>query len=190
MNLGSILGKIGSAALKSIPGVSAATEIIEFVNDCLPGDKKVDENSTGDEVLDNINQLPAQEKMAVLQKQFDVQIAEIKSFTEVQKALSEVDIQGASTRPHIARVFAWNTVIISDLIIIGVFWAMIDDKVTMVEQIKQLWPFILGILSPFVVLLRTYFGLRSKEKSQKYQAVSGAPSPVGAVSTLIGKLIK
>lgn len=188
MKLSSILGRIGSAALKSIPGVGAAAEVIGFINDCLPAGDKVSMDTPGDEAMSKIERLQPNIQAQILEQQFDVEIASINAHVEIQKSLSSVDIQGASTRPHVAKLFAWNTVIISDLIIFGVFWAMVNDKVQMVEQIKQLWPFIIGILSPFVVLLRSYFGMRTKEKSHKYHAVSGTAPAESIVSNIVRKI--
>lgn len=190
MKLGKILSRIGSAALKSIPGVGAATEIIEFVNDCLPHDKKVDENTSGSDALAAIDGLPPQQKNEVLLKNFDVEIAEIQAYAEIQESLAKVDIVGASTRPHIAKLFAWNTVLITDLLVAAIVWAILAPEIEILKLLDKFWPMILSLLSPFVILLRSYFGLRSKEKAQKYQAVTGIAPVASTISNLIGKVLK
>lgn len=190
MKLINILGKLGGAALKSIPGVGAAAEIIGFVNGVLPKDKQVSENSTGDKVLAVIKDLPTEQMNEVLIKKFDVEIEEIKGHSEVIKALADVDKVGASTRPEIAKLYAYLTALIAYTITWGLTFAVATGNNALLEQVQDLWPMVLAVITPFVAIIRSYFGMRTKEKQQKYEAASGVSPIVGAASKLMDRFIK
>jgi hypothetical protein len=186
MKLIDILTKIGSNALKTIPEVSIVVEIIDLINSIVPKEYKVSENSTGKDVIDTLNSFLSQNaKDIILNKKFDISVQEIKSHEEIIKAIAEVDKMGKSTRPFIAKIIAVNTIFIVDIIIAGVVYAVYTGNTDIVKEIKDSWPLILSLLTPFIVLLKSYFGLRTKEKSHKYEIISNTPTPLDAISKIL-----
>lgn len=191
MKLIDILTKLGNNALRTIPGVNVVLNIIELINSLLPKEYRVDENSTGNDILKLFDHfLTSKDKDVFLEKKFDVDIQDIRSHEEIIKAIAEVDKMGKSTRPFIAKIIAVNTIFIVDIIIAGVVYAVYTGNTDIVKEIKDSWPLILSLLTPFIVLLRSYFGMRTKEKSHKYEIISNVPTPLDAISRIIRAFTK
>lgn len=190
MNLLSIAMKLGGAALKSIPGVGAVTEILGFVNDILPKNKKLTKESTGKDLQSAIDSLPAEKQTEILSKQFDVELAEIKAHVDIITALADVDKTGNSTRPAIAleqsKLIGFGVIIV--LAPIG--YAIVTKDHAMIKAVADIWPLILAVIGVPAGIVNSYFGKRFKEKSQKYEAVSKTPPVTGAISQIIGMFKK
>jgi len=172
MNLLNILGKVGSSILADvIPGGNA---ILKMVNGFLPSEGKLSEKSTGADIQDAISQLPANFQVEVLSKEFDVEITSIQEHTKVIAALGEVDKTGNSTRPFIALMMAWvvSFAIVGLIIMLGI--AINEKDSESVIAIGNNWPLVTALLGIPSGLLNSYFGKRTKEKQQKYQAISNA----------------
>ncbi len=187
MNLLSILGKVGGDIIKNVvPGGAA---IIDVVNGFLPDDKKLGSGATGAQMQDAVSSLPAEVQAQVMTKEFDVEITAIKEHTKVITALGEVDKTGHSTRPAIAmimaRIVAFSVIVIVSFLAVAMFNG--DEKT--IKAIGENWPLIVAILGTPTALLRAYFGMRTKEKQQKYQALSNTPptSAIGSIVNLFGK---
>ena len=171
MKLSDILIKAGSTILKTlIPGSGL---LIDSVNAFLPEDKKLPNDATGTQVADAVNTLPPDQRVLVLMKEYDVEIAEITSWTQVQSSLAEADKSGASTRPKIAlmmaKIVSFVVVAYSSALII----AIILDRVSMITSLSNTWPLMLAIIATPTLLLRAYFGMRSKEKENRYNVAMG-----------------
>ena len=187
MNLLSILGKVGTSILADvIPGGNA---ILKVINEFLPDDSKLGDKATGAEIQDAVSSLPAEVQAQVLTKKFDVEITAIKEYTNVIQALGDVDKSGHSTRPAIAmmmaRIVAFSVVVIVSFLAMAIF----NKDAETITAIGDCWPLLFAILATPMALLRAYFGMRTKEKQQKYQAVSNtAPeSALLGLFSLIGK---
>ena len=185
MDFGSILKTVGSGLISTlVPGGSA---IIAGINAFLPDDKKLPDNATGEQAQSAINTLSPHDKAIVLSKQFDVEITAIKEYTKVAMALGDVDKTGHSTRPTIAMMMAC-CVVFAIFVTISLFaYAIFKSDSKMIEAITGGWPFIVGVLSvPSSVILH-YFGKRTKEKQQKYEAVTGISAPIGILASIFKK---
>lgn len=181
MKIGTILKKVGSSIIRNvIPGGGV---IVDLVNEFLPDDKKLPPESTGKEVETAITNLPADKKAALLSKELDVEIEEIRSWSDIQKAFSEADQSGYSTRPKIAMMMAWLVCIADGGLIAAILYAVYLKSVT-IENAALLAGTILGV--PASVLL-SYFGKRFKEKTARYQGIAGQPieGNKGAFSSII-----
>jgi len=180
MKLFDILKKVGSVALRTM--VSISGPIIDAVNMFLPEDKKLPSDATGDQVNRAVDTLPPEQQAQLLSKEYDVEIAEITSWTQIQSSLAEADKVGASTRPKIALMMAW-IVCYAEIIAISMWgYAVIKNQVSL----ENSWPLIVAILATPIALLRAYFGMRSKEKKGRYNAAAGQP----AQSNLLTNIIK
>ena len=108
--------------------------------------------------------------------------------TDIFKAMTEVDASGNTTRPLIAMMMAC-CVVFTVVLVISIFsYAVVNADNSMIKAIMDGWPFLLAILGTPTALLRSYFAMRTKEKQQKYEAVTGV-KPTSLLSTLAG-LIK
>ena len=182
MNLLKILGKVGGSILADVvPGGKA---ILKVVNDFLPDEEKLSEKSTGADIQGAISKMPANYQAEVLNKEFDVEITEIQEHTKVIAALGEVDKTGNSTRPFIALMMAWVVAFAIVGLIIMLGMAIHDDNPAAVKAIGDNWPLVLALLGIPSGLLRAYFGMRTKEKQHKYQAISNT-EPKSVISDLI-----
>lgn len=183
MDFKSILKTVGSGLIANlVPGGSA---IVSVINGFLPDDKKLPENATGEQANSAIDTLSPQDKAIVLSKQFDVEITEIREHTKVINALGEVDKTGNSTRPFIALLMAWVVAfaIVGLVIMLGVAINSKDHET--VKAIGDNWPLFIALLGIPGALLRAYFGMRTKEKQQKYEAITGVSAPTGILSSIL-----
>lgn len=171
MKLGSILAKVGSSIIKNV--VPGGGLILDLVNGFLPDGMKLPENSTGEQVTQAVNSLPPAAQQELLLKEFDVEIAEINSWTQIQASLAEADKAGSSTRPRIALMMAeivsFVVVAFASMWIVAIF----RDQADMIEKLTNAWPLMLAIIATPTVLLRAYFGMRTKEKKERYRMVAG-----------------
>lgn len=182
MNLLNILGKVGGSILADV--IPGGNSILKVVNEFLPDDHKLTEKSTGADIQDSISKMNPASQAELLNKQFDVEITEIQEHTKVIAALGEVDKTGNSTRPFIALMMAWVVAfaIVGLIIMLGV--AINDKDSATVTAIGNNWPLVLALLGIPSGLLRAYFGMRTKEKQQKYHAISNS-QPKSVVSDLV-----
>lgn len=190
MNIGSIFKKIGGGILKNIPPLGIVADILGFVNEKLPKEKQLSETSTGAQAMAAIAKLPEDQQAEVLSKQFDVELAEISAHVDVIQALADVDKTGKSTRPAIAKMQS-NLIgfgVIITLTPIG--YAIATGDKDMIDAVASIWPLIAAVIGIPAGIVNSYFGKRTKEKTQKYGAVSNTPPAVGLMSQIVGKFIK
>ncbi|MGS0691181.1 hypothetical protein [Shewanella sp. 30m-9] len=187
MNLLSVLGKVGTSILADvIPGGNA---ILTAVNAFLPDDKQLGDKATGSDIQQAVAQLPASVQAEVLTKEFDVEIVAAQEHTKVIQALGDVDKTGQSTRPAIAmmmaKIVAFSVIVLISFLAV----AMFNGDAAIVSAIGNNWVLVVAILGTPTALLRSYFGMRTKEKQQKYQAVSNTPpeSGIGQIVSLFAK---
>jgi len=163
MNLKSIISKIGASIVReAIPGGGL---ILDTVNAFLPDDKKLDSSATGNDIQSAVDSLPPEQRAQVLTKEYDVEIAEIQTHARTQEAMAKVDIARASTRPQIAIMMA--KVVAFAIVIVMSIWAVavLRNNTETLKVLADSSVFILTILGTPTLLLRSYFGMRTKEKT-------------------------
>ncbi len=170
MNLLSILSKVGGSILADV--IPGANTILKVVNGFLSDEDKLSDKATGTDIQAAISSMPANVQVEILKKEFDVEIVNIKEHTKVVAALGEVDKTGNSTRPFIALLMAWvvSFAIVGLVIMLGI--AINSKDSDTIVAISNNWPLITAVLGIPAGLLNSYFGKRTKEKQQKYQAIS------------------
>lgn len=191
MKLSQILTIAGAGAINSVvPG--AGTLVAAAVNAFLPDDKKISPDATGDEVAAAVNSLPPAHRSALMEKELDVEIEEIKGFTARFAAAAEADKSGSSTRPAIALMMARSVCFVIVVYVAAVAVAIILDNSAMVEQISGTWAFIGVLLGVPSALLKAYFGMRTQEKTARYQLANEgqAVDPPGQILTALAGMIK
>ncbi|MFH1526560.1 MAG: hypothetical protein ABIG69_07905, partial [Bacteroidota bacterium] len=160
------------------------------INEFLPDDKKLPADATGEQAKDAISALPPEQQALVLMKEFDVEIVEAQEFTKVQQALAQADATGASTRPIIAKMMAYCVAFV--VLAFSSMWivAVVGDQVNMMGKLTEAWPLMLAVLGTPTALLRSYFGMRTREKESRYNMATPNSSVPGALSQIIGMFKK
>ena len=189
MNVWDIVKTVGADIISDvIPGGSV---IIKGINELLPNDKKLPENATGSDITNAVESLPPQDRAAIMSKQFDVQMTNIKESNETLRTMLAADAtQPHTTRPRIAMRAFNVTAFISIIVVLMWAYAVVRDRPDMVTAITGGWPFIAAIVGPFVTLLLGYFGILKGEHKAKLDAAGGLNVPskldrlIGVVSML------
>jgi len=179
-------GPLLSVAANFIPGGPA---ILGLINDVLPEDKKLPTTATGADMRLAVNQLDPGQRASLMEKQLDIEIAEINSWEGVQASLAQADGIGSSTRPKIAMIMAWLIVFITVPVILIWVTAIYASDTETLQVINESWPVILTFIGTPTALLRAYFGMRTNEKKARYSAASGQPI-TGVIENLIGAIRK
>ena len=185
MNLKEILGGVTSAAGVVIPQLGAITGI---VNAFLPDDKKLPIKASPQDVAAAYNNLPPE-----AQQQADararVELAHIQAEVSQLDAMVSVESAGSNTRPRIAYMMA-ATVVIAVLVMMTLWTraVWVGDSEAL-AQLAGSWELMLAILATPSVLLRAYFGMRTREKQSRYAAALGQDVQTGVIAT-VGKLLK
>ena len=189
MDIGSILKTVGGSLLKNaMPPLSGLA--FDLINDALPSDKKLSETSTGIDAEKAVASLPPDQKAALLMKKLDVEIVKTKEWTNIVKALAEVDKTGNTTRPDIAKDQS-NLIGFGIVSAMGsISYAIVTSDSEMIRSISTLWPLIMALIGVPAGIVNYYFGKRTKEKTQKYEAATNTPPVAGVISQVIGMLKK
>ena len=188
MKLFDIVKKVGSSLIKTI--IPGSGLLIDTVNEFLPDDKKLSKSATGDELNAALESLPPEQRASVLEKEFDVEIVEIKESNETLRTMLEYDTKNPqSTRPKIA--YQAFQVIAATVIITMSLWAyaVATGNTKMVETIMNGWPFIVGVTSVLSTVLLSYFGSINKERQGKIDLASGSPK-LGAIAGIVSMFKK
>lgn len=152
------------------PGVAAA---IGVVNQFLPDGKRLPQTSTGQDVIDAFDSLPA-EQQAIASKRLDVELGMEQEHTKQIEAAYAHDSSGASTRPAIAKG-SFNVVALVSLAFVVGLYADIE---------LPDWPLMATILAPFVLWVNTYMNARKQEKIARYNVATGNPA-LGTIASII-----
>lgn len=187
MKLWDIVRSVGSGIIRNV--VPGGGMIIDVVNELLPDDKKLAKDATGADIDTAVASLPPAEKARIMEKEFDVEITQIKESNETVRAMLESDAKTPhTTRPYIAKgsflVVAFASIM---TISIWAYGVIIQDK-EIVKAIMEGWQFVLAVIGPLVTLLWAYFGVLKTEHKNKLNAASGLTEPSG-LGGLISKLM-
>lgn len=188
MKLWDIIKTVGTGIISTaVPGGSL---ILGAVNAMLPADKQLPGVATGDEMSAAIGGLPADTQAALLDKQYDVKIEEIKQSHSSLQIMLKANAQSThTTRPKIAyqafQVVAFSTVAPTAVLC----YAIVMNNVDMVNLIKELWVLLVALNAPLVTVLHAYFGVLTEDSKDRLNAAQGHKvSPVaGLVAKLFGK---
>jgi len=183
MKLWDIVKTVGSGIISAtVPGGAA---IIGAVNAVLPDDKKLPESATGEDINHAISSLPPESQVEILNKEFDVEITQIKESNSTLRAMLESDAQNPqSTRPYIAKN-SFHVVAFAVIVSVSIWsYGVLSDNDELVETVMSGWPFILSVIGPLVTLLWSYFGIIKQEHKDRLNAASGNDAPSGLTGIL------
>ncbi len=163
-----------SVALTTVASHPAGAGILSVVNAFLPDSKKLPVNSTGAEVESVIATLSADQRVALYDRLTEVEIVEANNFAASFDAMSKADMAGSSTRPEIAKMMAQTVCYSVVVLVTAVSICLVLDESDALEDLAGIWQLVFVALGTPTLLLRAYFGLRTKEKQSRYAAVNGA----------------
>jgi hypothetical protein len=168
------------------PAIGVATSII---NSFLPTDKKLSAASTGQELANAYDQLPADARQQIDQRA-QVELAEVNASVDKLQSMVSVETANSNTRPFIALMMAW-VVSIAVVTMMGLWGkAVWNDQQESLQVLSGSWELMLVLLATPTALLRAYFGMRTNEKKARYAAAVGQPIATGIVGSLTGLLKK
>lgn len=187
MKLLDVLKTVGGEVLRSaVPGGGA---ILQLVNAALPSGAKLPDNATGSDALVNLSTLPEADRAALLGREFDVTLTQIKENNATLRAMLESDKQNPqSTRPLIARGAFHVTSFV--IIVVVSMWAygLTTKNTELVTAVVNGWPFVLSVVAPLVTLLLAYFGVIKNEHNSRLNAANGQST--SGISAIVGQLLK
>ena len=189
MKLWDIIKTVGSAALQvALPGTGSL--IVGAVNELLPDDKKLPAGATGDDLNNAIASLPPEQQASVMEKEFDVEITQIKESNATLRTMLESDAKNPhSTRPKIALEAFYVVAFISILVVSMWAYAILKQDEKLVKVIVDGWPWVLAVIGPFVGWLNNYFGTLKQEHKNKLDAANGSSTPAG-IAGILSSIIK
>lgn len=187
MKLIDIIKTVGAGIIReTVPGGGL---LLGAINALLPPDKKLPDTATGQDIDYVIKGLPAEHRAAILDKEFDVELTQIKESYSTLRVMLEQDAKNPqSTRPKIA-LGAFRVVSTISLLVVAMWaWAVIDGDEKLVKAIVDGWPWVLALVGPFVGWLNYYFGVLKTEQKNRLDAANG--STTSGLVSLISSFIK
>ncbi len=106
------------------------------------------------------------------------------NWSEIVTTLSNADSNSSSTRPKIAVGMAQVVAFAIIIFVSALAYAVCNNAIDTIKSISQAWPLLLAILATPTALLRSYFGMRTKEKQARYNMASSIPQ-----KDLVGDII-
>ena len=189
MKLWDIAKNLGSAALQvALPG--AASAIIAGVNVFLSDDEQLPVTATGHDVTNAIAKLPPEQQASVMEKEFDVDITQIREAKSTLRTMLESEVKSPqSTRPKIA-LGAFRLVSFITILIVSMWsYAILKGDKELVKAIVDGWPLVAVLIGPFVGWLNNYFGVLKQEHKNRLDAANGSSTPAG-IAGILSTLIK
>jgi len=188
MKLWDIAKDIGADIIKEV--VPGGGLLIKAINAVLPDGLDLPDNATGNDINHIVSSLPPEQQVQVMDKEFDVEITQIKESNQTVRVMLESDVKNPhSTRPYIAK-HAFHVVAYADIVAISIWaWAVItsDDPL---KNLTDGWPFILAVTGTLVTLLLAYFGVLKQEHKQKLDAANGQKTPPSRIASIVSSFIK
>lgn len=188
MKLWDVIKTVGSGVIREV--VPGGGILVDAVNEFLPDDKKLPNDATGGDVNSALQSLPPADQARLLDKEFDVDITQIRQSNETIRAMLESDAKNKhTTRPYIAKgafhVLAFAIVATVSAWLVGI----ITGDADLVAAVVDGWQFVLAVIGPLVTLLWAYFGVLNREQKNRLDALSGRSGPAGLAGVL-SNLIK
>jgi len=181
-----IIKSVGAGIIREV--VPGGGLLLGAVNAILPPDKRLPDTATGQDIDYIIKGLPGDQRAAILNKEFDVELAQIKEGNATLRVMLEQDAKNPhSTRPKIA-LGAFRVVAFSCITVISVWsYGVLTGDSALIKAVMDGWAFILAAIAPLTVLLQSYFGVLKAEQRNRLDAANGSTTSgiVGLISSFI-----
>ena len=196
MKIGEIFGKIahmvkspiGEALTAVIPGAGGAAKIIGVINNLAGGDA-INEDTPVGEVSQKIASLPPDKQAEIYGKDIELEIVREQEWTKVVQAIADGDSKGNTLRPQIARDSFRIAAFITLAACVLYCYVIGKNGLDHADHALQVALGFTILATPFVTTFLSYFGIRTKEKTNKIRAAMGHEVDPN-VTGLVGKLVK
>jgi hypothetical protein len=191
MDLWNIVKKVGAGAISAL--VPGGSKIVSLMNAVLPKDKQLPEDATGEQAQNALASLPAADRASLMDKQFDVDIVDIKESHDSLRTMLESEAKSThTTRPKIAYQSFQVIAYVAIAVVTGWLYTVVTDNDVMMTAITDGWPFVAAVILPFVGFLDRYFGKLRQESKDRLDAAGGVTPQsrlnIGsAIKSLVGK---
>jgi hypothetical protein len=187
VNLIKLVARVGGQVFNSV--VPGGAKILKTVNDFLPNDKKLNDNATGADIAERLDDIPEAERASLLSKQFDVKIEQIRQDGDSNRAMLTADATSThTTRPYIAK-HSFHLIALVSLVVIAMWsYAVGTENAVLVKSVMDGWRLVAAVILPFVLLLYAYFGILKKEHDAKLTAANGGSPQSGIFNALVKRL--
>jgi len=187
MDFWSIVKSVGSAALQvALPGTGSL--IVGAINAVLPDDKQLPETATGADAEAALSHIPADQRAALMDKQFDVTIEQLRQVGESNRAMLAAEaVSTHTTRPYVAKG-SFLVVAYAEIVAITIWAYAVITSEDPLKGVTDGWAFIVAVTLPLVGLLNAYFGILKHEQADKLNASRGVPAQSGLMGIVAGLL--
>lgn len=169
----------------------AALPVVGIINSLLPKEKHLPKDASPEHVESVYNSLGPKQQAQVMER-VEVELAEIQASVDKLEAMVSVEEKATNCRPYIAMMMAGVTCLaISAAMVMWLRAVWVGDTGSL-AQLKESWELMLVLLATPTALLKAYFGMRTNEKTARYQAAVGqqVQNNGGVLSNLIGAFKK
>ena len=180
MKLKDILGRIGRGVVRDV--VPGGGLILDAVNAVLPGSKKLGPSASGNDIIEATAGLPADQRAAIMEKSFDVELAEQVS---MQTMLSAEQNSQHTTRPRIALGSFYTAAAIAAVFVLMWAYSVAIRDGDLTAAIMAGWPFVVALISLFMAPVGYYFGVLKNEQRNRLNAAAGH-----STQGLVGGILK
>lgn len=171
--LSGIIATLGGAALQAV-FPKEAPAIIADINAVLPAEKQITPEATGTDIQAAIADLPTEERLALLNREYDFRMAELDQETDVTQILANADIKGKTLRPSIAFLMA--VVLIVNVEAYG--YLLYQKALAGADVTWDQLSIVIGV--PFAIVI-SYFGFLKNERTRIFEMVLNR-TPAGALA--------
>lgn len=188
MKLWDVVKSVGSGIVREV--VPGGGILVDAVNEFLPDDKKLPSNATGKDIDDAVGSLPAEQRARIYEKEFDVDLTQIRQSNETVRAMLEADTKNPhTTRPYIAKG-SFHVVAFAVVATVSAWaYGVVTGDSDLVKSVTGGWQFILSVIGPLVTLLWAYFGVLKNEQKNRLDAARGSSTP-GGIAGILSNIIK
>lgn len=179
MNIGKLLGKIGSSLLGSTPAGKMA---LTAINVMLPDGMKLSESSTATDAQSVIATLPSEEQSKIYLAEINLEVEEERGRTSRYEAMCAAD--GQETRAKMVNK-AMNTLIgLSILFVMAICYVYITAGAAAAFSYELVAIFV-AVSGTFAYVVRAYMGDLTTETKSRHKAIDDKPTDNNLMSTLI-----
>ena len=188
MKLFDIIKKVGGGVLANV--VPGGGMLLGAVNAMLSPDQQLPANATGHDIEQATMHMSGADRASLMEKEFDVQITEIKEGNETLREMLKSDADNPqSTRPYIAKhAFHVIAFVCIGVVILWGYGVFVENE-TIVNAVTDSWTMVVALITPLITVLLAYFGHLVKEGKNKMDAANGSTTPNG-IAGLLTSLIK
>lgn len=179
MKILDILKTVGAGLISTHPAGAAA---LTLVNQFLPEDKKLPETATGEQVQNEIDQLPPEVKHTVMLANIDLEKVKEEGYTKRYEAMCKAD--GQQTRAAIVKqamnFLCWITL----LFMCAIAYVYVTEGAEAAFSEHMVWLF-LAVTGTYAYVVRAYFGDLKSETQSRHTIMDSKPRTAAGITSIL-----